>query len=157
MGAATLALTQALIERHSITPNDAGCQAFLQQRLAPLGFVFETLQCGDVTNLWARRGSASPLVCFAGHTDVVPTGPLPEWLSDPFHPEIRDGFLYGREAADMKSSIAAFVVAVERHLRHDAGQRGSIALLLTSDEEGPSVDGTVTRMAAGAVCPASSR
>ena len=143
MSAATLALTQSLIERRSVTPDDAGCQALVQARLAPLGFSFETFQYGEVTNLWARRGSGGPLVCFAGHTDVVPTGPLSGWMSDPFRPEIRDGFLYGRGAADMKSSIAAFVVATENYLARHRGDHGSIALLLTSDEEGPSVDGTV--------------
>jgi succinyl-diaminopimelate desuccinylase len=115
MGAGTLALTQALIALRSITPDDAGCQALLKERLQRLGFSCETLQCGEVTNLRARRGSRPPVVCFAGHTDVVPTGPLAGWVSDPFQPGIRDGFLYGRGAADMKSSIAAFVVAVESY------------------------------------------
>jgi len=136
-----LDLTRALIARRSLTPDDAGCQALLAERLAPLGFRCDTLCVNGVTNLWARRGERAPLVCLAGHTDVVPTGPLADWTSDPFAPSVRDGYLYGRGAADMKSSLAAFVVAVERLLaRHDPV--GSIALLITSDEEGPSVDGT---------------
>ncbi len=113
------------------------------QRLAPAGFAAEALQCGAVTNLWLRRGKAAPLLCFAGHTDVVPTGPLADWHSDPFTPTIRDGRLYGRGAADMKSSIACFVAAAEAFVRERPRHAGSIALLLTSDEEGPSVDGTV--------------
>ena len=143
MGSPTVELASELIARASITPDDAGCQAFLRARLEALGFACETLQCGDVTNLWARRGTASPVVCFAGHTDVVPTGPLAEWTSDPFVPVIRDGYLYGRGAADMKSSIAAFVTAIERYTSAHPRHPGSIALLLTSDEEGPSVEGTV--------------
>ena len=136
-----LDLTRALIERRSLTPDDDGCQAIIAKRLAPLGFDCRTLTFNGVTNLWARRGTRSPLVCLAGHTDVVPTGPLEEWTSDPFTPTARDGYLYGRGAADMKASLAAFVVAIERLLaRGDPG--GSIALLITSDEEGPSVDGT---------------
>ena len=113
------------------------------RRLAPAGFQAETLRCGEVTNLWLRRGKAAPLLCFAGHTDVVPTGPLADWHSDPFTPVIRDGRLYGRGAADMKSSIACFTVAVEAFVSERPRHAGSIALLLTSDEEGPSVDGTV--------------
>lgn len=147
----TLALTRELIARRSQTPDDAGCQGLLAERLSPLGFACETIQCGDVTNLWARRGTASPLVCFAGHTDVVPPGPRDAWLSDPFEPVERDGYLYGRGAADMKSSLAAFVVAIERFLAAHRDAKGSIALLITSDEEGPSVDGTarvVERLAA---------
>lgn len=136
-----LDLTRGLIARRSLTPDDAGCQALLAERLAPLGFRCDTLSVNGVTNLWARRGEGAPLVCLAGHTDVVPTGPLADWTSDPFAPSVRDGYLYGRGAADMKSSLAAFVVAIERLLaRHDPA--GSIALLITSDEEGPSVDGT---------------
>ena len=110
---ATLELTRTLIARRSLTPDDAGCQALLAERLAPLGFVCETIACNGVTNLWARRGASHPVVCFAGHTDVVPTGPLDQWASDPFLPTERDGWLYGRGAADMKGSIAAFVTAVE--------------------------------------------
>ncbi len=139
----TLALTRELIARRSLTPDDAGCQALLMSRLAPLGFEAETLVSNGVTNLWARRGRQSPLVCFAGHTDVVPTGPLDAWHSDPFEPVLRDGYLYGRGAADMKGSLAAFVTAIERFLAQHPDPRGSIALLVTSDEEGPSVDGTV--------------
>ena len=138
-----LELAQELIRRRSVTPEDAGCQEFLAARLAAAGFQCEPVRCGRGTNLWARRGAARPLLCFAGHTDVVPAGPLDEWLSDPFAPTIRDGRLYGRGAADMKSSIAAFVVAAEAFVRERPRHAGSIALLLTSDEEGPSVEGTV--------------
>ena len=140
---AALELAQELIRRRSVTPEDAGCQEFIASRLAAAGFQCEPMRCGAVTNLWARCGTARPLLCFAGHTDVVPTGPLGGWLSDPFTPTIRDGRLYGRGAADMKSSIAAFVVAAEAFVRERPQHAGSIALLLTSDEEGPSVDGTV--------------
>ena len=136
-----LDLARALIARRSLTPDDAGCQEVLAARLAPLGFRCETSVVNGVTNLWARLGDGAPLVCLAGHTDVVPTGPLSEWTSDPFEPVLRDGYLYGRGAADMKGSVAAFVVAVEGLLaRRRPG--GSLALLITSDEEGPSVDGT---------------
>jgi succinyl-diaminopimelate desuccinylase len=138
-----LDLTQELIRRRSLTPDDDGCQALIAARIARLGFRCETIQCGAVTNLWARRGTGGPLICFAGHTDVVPTGPLSAWHSDPFAPAIRDGRLYGRGAADMKSSIAAFIVAVEAFVAEREKHAGSIALLITSDEEGPSVDGTV--------------
>ncbi len=145
-----LYLTERLIACRSVTPDDAGCQDILRERLAPLGFACETLVHGPaaapVTNLWARRASSrpgAPTLVFAGHTDVVPTGPLDQWTSDPFVPQHRDGRLYGRGAADMKTSIAAFTVAVEEFLaaRPDPGL--SIALLITSDEEGPSVHGTV--------------
>ena len=139
----TLALARELIGRRSLTPDDAGCQALLTARLAPLGFRCETLVSNGVTNLWARRGTAAPLVCFAGHTDVVPSGPVDQWDFDPFSPTERDGFLYGRGAADMKSSIAAFVTAVESLVSEQPTPRGAIALLITSDEEGPSIDGTV--------------
>jgi succinyl-diaminopimelate desuccinylase len=139
---AALGLAKELIARKSVTPQDGGCQELLAGRLAASGFRCEALVCGAVTNLWARRGEAKPLVCFAGHTDVVPPGPLAEWRSDPFMPTLRDGRLYGRGAADMKSSIAAFVVAVEAFVAERPRHSGSIALLLTSDEEGPSVDGT---------------
>jgi len=139
----TLALARDLIAKRSVTPDDAGCQALVAERLAPLGFVCETLVVNGVTNLWARRGSSHPLMCFAGHTDVVPTGPVTAWHSDPFAPTVRDGYLYGRGAADMKGSLAAFVTAIEGFLAAHPDAPGSIALLLTSDEEGPSVDGTV--------------
>jgi succinyl-diaminopimelate desuccinylase len=138
-----LELAQELIRRRSVTPEDGGCQAYLAGRLAAAGFACEPMNFGAVSNLWARRGKARPLLCFAGHTDVVPTGPLSEWHSDPFVPTLRDGKLYGRGAADMKSSIAAFVVAIEYFLKERPNHSGSIALLLTSDEEGPAVDGTV--------------
>ncbi len=143
MTSATFELARELISRVSITPNDGGCQALLAQRLARLGFTIEHLRYGDVDNLWARRGSTSPLICFAGHTDVVPTGPLDQWHSDPFKPTVRDGVLYGRGAADMKSSIAAFVTAIEGFLAQHPDHPGSIALLITSDEEGVAVNGTV--------------
>jgi succinyl-diaminopimelate desuccinylase len=139
----TLELAKALIARRSITPADEGCQKMIVDRLVPLGFKAETFQCGDVTNLWIRHGTAKPLVVLAGHTDVVPTGPLEKWHSDPFVPTIRDGNLYGRGAADMKTSIAAFVTASERFVAAHPSHAGSVALLVTSDEEGPSVDGTV--------------
>jgi succinyl-diaminopimelate desuccinylase len=138
-----LELAKELIGRNSVTPQDCGCQQVLAERLKPLGFRCEPMRFGDVDNLWARRGGTHPVVCFAGHTDVVPTGPLSEWHSDPFVPTIRDGKLFGRGAADMKSSIAAFVVAVEAFVKERPNHSGSVALLITSDEEGPSVDGTV--------------
>ncbi len=140
---ATLALLRALIARPSLTPDDAGCQALLAARLQPLGFVCETLASHGVLNLWARRGNAAPLVCFAGHTDVVPTGPREHWASDPFVPSERAGWLYGRGAADMKSSLAAFITAIEAFIERHPDAPGSIALLITSDEEGPAADGTV--------------
>lgn len=139
----TLALARELIARPSITPDDAGCQDLIVERLRPLGFEFEFLRSNGVTNLWARRGKAEPLVCFAGHTDVVPTGPLDRWTSDPFVPTERDGKLYGRGAADMKTSIAAFVTAIEAFVAANPNHQGSIALLITSDEEGIASDGTV--------------
>ncbi len=146
---ATLELAEQLIARRSVTPDDGDCQALIAQRLRPLGFACETLVFGPdefrVTNLWAvRRGVAgSKLLMFAGHTDVVPTGPLAQWGSDPFVPTHRDGKLYGRGAADMKTSIAAMVVAIEEFVATHGDRCGGIALLITSDEEGPSVDGTV--------------
>lgn len=139
----TLALASELIARRSLTPDDAGCQALIAARLAPLGFHVETLASNGVTNSWIRRGRAQPVICFAGHTDVVPTGPLDAWESDPFVPVVRDGFLCGRGAADMKGSLAAFVTAIEAFVAAHPDAPGSIALLLTSDEEGPSnTDGT---------------
>jgi succinyl-diaminopimelate desuccinylase len=137
-----LELARELIARRSVTPADGGCQALVAQRLRAAGFRIEDASVNGVTNLWARRGDARPLVCFAGHTDVVPPGPLEQWRSDPFAPTVRDGRLYGRGAADMKSSIASFVVAVEQFVAERPAHVGSIALLLTSDEEGPAVDGT---------------
>ena len=138
-----LALVSELIRRPSVTPDDAGCQQLLADRLAARGFEAERIDRGNTTNLWLCRGQARPRFVFAGHTDVVPTGPLAQWGSDPFAPTERDGFLYGRGAADMKSSIAAFVVAAERFVDRHPDHAGSIALLLTSDEEGPATDGTV--------------
>jgi succinyl-diaminopimelate desuccinylase len=139
----TLELTRALIRLRSVTPQDAGCQRLLAERLQAIGFGVEPMRFGEVENLWARRGRSAPLVCFAGHTDVVPPGPLEQWQSDPFTPVERDGFLFGRGAADMKTSIAAFVTAVERFVQANPRHRGSIALLITADEEGVAVDGTV--------------
>jgi succinyl-diaminopimelate desuccinylase len=135
-------LTRDLISRRSVTPADEGCQPLLAQRLERIGFLIEPLPFGNVANLWARRGDRRPLFCFAGHTDVVPTGPLDEWDSDPFVPEIREGVLYGRGAADMKSGLAAMVTAAEEFVALHPQHSGSIAFLITSDEEGPSVDGT---------------
>ena len=140
---ATLALCMELIALPSVTPDDHGCQQRLIELLEPLGFACETIVANGVTNLWARRGTRAPLFVFAGHTDVVPTGPLERWASAPFTPTIRDGKLYGRGAADMKTSIAAMVVAVEEFLAAQPQPALSIAFLLTSDEEGPALDGTV--------------
>jgi succinyl-diaminopimelate desuccinylase len=143
---------RALIARPSVTPEDAGCLDLIASWLAPLGFTIERIDAGGVSNLWARRGTSGRLICFAGHTDVVPTGPLEQWTSPPFAPTVRDGYLYGRGAADMKSSIAACVVAMERLLHSrpasadpqgDTASHDSLALLLTSDEEGDAIDGTV--------------
>ena len=138
----TIELTQNLLARRSVTPSDEGCQQLMTQRLERAGFRVESLPFGNVENLWARRGHGGPLFCFAGHTDVVPTGPLEEWHSDPFVPVIRDGVLYGRGAADMKSGLAAMVTATEAFVASCPDHRGSIGFLITSDEEGPSVDGT---------------
>jgi succinyl-diaminopimelate desuccinylase len=139
----TVQLASELIGRASVTPEDGGCQELIAARLRKLGFVVEPMPFGEVANLWARRGTASPLFVFAGHTDVVPTGPLEQWQSPPFAPAIRDGYLYGRGAADMKGSIAAMITACERFLSKHPKHLGSIAFLLTSDEEGPAVNGTV--------------
>ena len=139
----TLALTEKLIALSSVTPDDKGCQQHLIDLLTPLGFVCETIQSNDVTNLWARRGTSSPVFVFAGHTDVVPTGPAEQWASAPFIPTHRDGKLYGRGAADMKTSIAAMVIACEEFIAATPDHSGSIAFLITSDEEGPATDGTV--------------
>ena len=139
----TLDLARALISRNSVTPQDAGCLELITERLVPLGFHIERIDIGGVSNLWARRGTQEPVLCFAGHTDVVPTGPLDRWSSDPFQAQIRDGKLYGRGAADMKTSLAAFVTAIETFLAEHPDHAGSIALLLTSDEEGIATHGTV--------------
>ncbi len=139
----TLKLASDLIARPSVTPDDAGCQELLIERLAAIGFNCETMVFGEVTNLWARRGDDGPVLAFAGHTDVVPPGPLQKWHSDPFEPEIRDGILYGRGASDMKSGIAAMVTACERFVDRHSDHWGSIALLITSDEEGVAANGTV--------------
>jgi succinyl-diaminopimelate desuccinylase len=136
-------LAQQLITRRSVTPDDAGCLDLIVEHLQPLNFHIEKISRNGVDNLWARRGTAAPLICFAGHTDVVPTGPLDQWTSDPFTPTVRDGVLYGRGAADMKSSLAAFVIAITDFVKQHPTHPGSIALLLTSDEEGPALDGTI--------------
>ena len=137
-----------LLRRPSITPDDAGCQDIIASRLAKLGFECETMVFGDVTNLWARRGTGSPVFCFAGHTDVVPPGDVNDWQSDPFEPDIRGEHVYGRGSADMKSGLAAMVVAVERFLEDHPDHPGSIAFLITSDEEGRARDGTLKVMEA---------
>ncbi|OGS97702.1 MAG: succinyl-diaminopimelate desuccinylase [Gallionellales bacterium RIFCSPLOWO2_02_FULL_57_47] len=138
----TLQLAKALIACRSLTPDDAGCQDILIERLEKLGFKIERMRFGNVDNFWARRGTAHPVVVFAGHTDVVPSGPPESWFSPPFDPAIRDGMLYGRGAADMKTSVAAFITAIEAFLAQHPDHNGSIALLVTSDEEGVAVDGT---------------
>jgi succinyl-diaminopimelate desuccinylase len=137
-----------LIRRRSITPEDAGCQDLIASRLRKLGFDCETMRFGEVTNLWARRGTGSPVFCFAGHTDVVPPGDLGDWQSDPFEPDIRGEHVYGRGSADMKSGLAAMVVAVEKFLEDHPQHPGSIAFLITSDEEGRARDGTLKVMEA---------
>lgn len=139
----TLQLAQQLISRRSLTPLDDRCLEIIGARLARLGFNLEKMRHSEVDNLWARRGNDGPVICFAGHTDVVPTGPVNRWDSDPFTPTIRDGMLYGRGAADMKGSLAAFVTAIEKFVAAHPEHDGSIALLLTSDEEGVAIDGTV--------------
>ena len=138
----TLRLTEELIARASVSPTDGGCQALLIRRLEAVGFDVEILRFGPVDNFWAKHGGGGPVFCFAGHTDVVPTGPLDEWQSDPFVPVVKDGLLYGRGAADMKSGLAAMVTACEEFVGRYPAHRGTIAFLITSDEEGPSVDGT---------------
>lgn len=140
---AVLELTKELVARRSLTPEDAGCQRLMAERLGKLGFEAEHLRFGSVDNLWARRGKTGPLLVLAGHTDVVPSGPVEQWGSEPFTPTLRDGRLYGRGTADMKGGLAAMLVAVERYLASGAKPKGSIAFLVTSDEEGPSVDGTL--------------
>jgi len=139
----TLQLSKELISRASVTPEDKGCQSMLAERLQELGFQIEHMRFDDTDNLWARLGDQGPLFTFAGHTDVVPTGPEAEWATPPFEPTIKDGILYGRGAADMKSSIAAMMTAVERFLKINPEPKGSIAFLITSDEEGPAKNGTV--------------
>ena len=140
---ATSQLAEQLIARRSVTPADDGCQALIAERLQSVGFTSETIKSSGVTNTWLRRGSSAPVFVFAGHTDVVPPGPREQWASDPFVAEVRDETLYGRGAADMKSSLAAFAIAAQEFIEAHAQHRGSIALLLTSDEEGPATDGTV--------------
>lgn len=139
----TLNLTKELISRDSVTPEDKGCQKLLSDHLEPLGFKTEYLNFDEVENIWLRKGTTSPLFCFAGHTDVVPTGPVENWQSDPFDAVERDGKLYGRGTADMKGSIAAFTVACSRFVKDYPNHQGSIAYLITSDEEGPAKNGTV--------------
>jgi succinyl-diaminopimelate desuccinylase len=140
---ATLQLAQQLIACRSVTPDDGGCQPLIAARLAAAGFSAETIARNGTTNVWLRRGRQRPTVVFAGHTDVVPPGPLEQWATDPFKPTIRDGMLFGRGASDMKASLAAFAIAAEEFVRAHPAHPGSIALLLTSDEEGPATDGTV--------------
>lgn len=140
---ATIDLLCDLIRRRSVTPDDAGCQELLSERLTNLGFTCETLQFADVTNLWARHGDTSPVLCFAGHTDVVPPGDEAQWSSDPFEPTFKDGYIYGRGSADMKSGLAAMIVAIEEFLGAHTDYTGSIAMLITSDEEGRARDGTL--------------
>ena len=139
----TLELAFDLIKRRSVTPEDDGCQKLMMDRLAAVGFNNEELRFEDVDNFWSRRGTEGPVVCFAGHTDVVPTGPEENWTYPPFEPQIHDGLLYGRGAADMKGSLAAFLVATERFVAKHPNHKGSIAYLITSDEEGPAKNGTV--------------
>src|SRR5215831_5039136 len=142
LSATPLELTTALIRRPSVSPEDQGCLDVLGPLFEQLGFKNERMRFGPVDNLWARRGSSAPVLCFAGHTDVVPTGPREEWTSDPFEPIVKDGLLFGRGAADMKSGLAAMIVATQRFVAKHPNHRGTIAFLLTSDEEGPSIEGT---------------
>ena len=139
----TLDLATALIARPSVTPKDEGCQDMLIEALTPSGFIAEKMNFGEVENIWLRKGNEAPLFCFAGHTDVVPTGPVEEWHDDPFNAEIRNGKFYGRGTADMKGSIAAFTIACQRFVKDYPNHKGSIAYLITSDEEGPAINGTV--------------
>jgi succinyl-diaminopimelate desuccinylase len=139
---ATLELARAFLSRASVSPVDGGCQDLMAARLQAIGFEVERMPFGPVENLWAKRGSSGPVFCFAGHTDVVPTGPLEDWHSDPFVPAIRDGLLFGRGAADMKTGLAAMITAAEAFVARNPKHRGTLAFLITSDEEGPSVDGT---------------
>ena len=139
---ATLALTKQLIAEPSVTPDDKHCQTLLAERLQAIGFTIEAFHFGQTKNIWARKGTTEPVLCFAGHTDVVPSGPVEKWTSPPFEPTEREGKLYGRGAADMKTSIAAFVTACERFVAQHPQHQGSIALLITSDDEGDAHDGT---------------
>ena len=139
----TLNIAKELISKKSITPEDAGCQDFMIQRLEKLGFEIENMPHGDVKNFYAKKGTSSPLIVFAGHTDVVPPGPLEKWVSPPFEPTIKDNTLYGRGAADMKTSLAAFIVSIEEFVLENPDHKGAIGLLITSDEEGVATDGTV--------------
>lgn len=139
----TLELTLDLLARESITPEDKGCQDLLISRLEPLGFTIERMRFGDVDNFYARRGSDAPILVFAGHTDVVPTGPLAQWHTPPFEPTIKDGMLYARGAADMKTSLAAFITSIEEYIVENPNHKGSIGLLITSDEEGIAINGTL--------------
>lgn len=139
----TLELAQTLIRIPSVSPDDKGCQQLIIDRLTPLGFTCEVIISGNTTNLWARKGQTKPLVVFAGHTDVVPTGPVEKWTSDPFTPTIRDNKLFGRGASDMKTSVAAMVIATEEFVKNNPDHQGSIGFLITSDEEGPATDGTI--------------
>jgi succinyl-diaminopimelate desuccinylase len=138
----TLDLTKDLINRKSVTPEDAGCQELMSNILKPLGFVIEDLTFADTKNIWARRGTDEPLFCFAGHTDVVPSGPEKNWQTPPFEATEKNGFLHGRGAADMKGSLAAMLVATENFVKANPAHKGSIAFLITSDEEGPFINGT---------------
>ncbi|EPG0368023.1 succinyl-diaminopimelate desuccinylase [Photobacterium damselae] len=137
-----ISLAKDLLSRRSVTPEDAGCQDIMIERLRQLGFCIETMVFDDTTNLWARRGTQAPLFVFAGHTDVVPSGPIEQWHTPPFEPTIKDGMLYGRGAADMKGSLACMIVAIERFIAENPDHQGSIGLLITSDEEGPFINGT---------------
>ena len=137
-----LELTKALINKKSVTPEDAGCQELMADILQPLGFEIETLNFADTKNIWARKGSQEPLFCFAGHTDVVPSGPTEQWRTPPFEATEKDGYVYGRGAADMKGSLAAMLVATENFVQQHPDHQGSIAFLITSDEEGPFINGT---------------
>lgn len=138
----TLTLAKDLISRASVTPEDGGCQKLIASRLEKIGFKAEHLCFSEVDNLWITHGNGAPYLIYVGHTDVVPTGPLENWTSDPFQPEIRDGYLYGRGAADMKGSVACMVTALERFIKDHPDHKGTVGMLLTSDEEGPSIDGT---------------
>lgn len=145
---AEIALLEQLVRCRSVTPDDAGCQDILAERLSQLGFKCESMPFGDVSNLYARRGDSGPILCFAGHTDVVPPGADEDWSSDPFEPVTRDGLLYGRGSADMKSGLAAMIVALEKFIAEHADHDGSLAMLITSDEEGDARDGTLKVVAA---------